>query len=204
MKYVQGEGSRVVHLSSEWGIVAYAGAAGWAFFEGETFVVLTAAAARVTCLVNPWLLIGAVWLGSYSGDQLFFILGRRWGVKAIRRIRGAEKHLALARRFIDRYGDLFVLAFRFVYGIRNVASAACGIAGMNHLRFAILNFIAAGIWAISFVTAGWYLGAWLGARGTAWAAALAGIVFVAVLTWKLHRNRRSVALERARSAFPGP
>ena len=49
---------------AEWGSLAYLGAAGWAFFEGETFVLLAAAAARATGMINPWFLGIAVWLGS--------------------------------------------------------------------------------------------------------------------------------------------
>lgn len=178
---------------AEWGALAYAGAAVWAFLEGETFVLLAAAAGRATCLVNPWILIASVWFGSYAGDQLWFALGRRYGVRALRRFRRAEERLACAGSFVERYGDLFVLAFRFVYGIRNVAAAACGMAGMSRLRFAVLNFIAAGIWAASFVAIGWYLAAWLGARRAAWFIGTAGVMFMLGLVWKFYRGRVAIA-----------
>lgn len=172
-------------------MVAYAGAAGWAFCEGESFVLLAAAAGRAACVVNPWILIASAWLGSYAGDQLWFFLGRRYGVRAVRRVRGAERRLASAIGFVDRYGDLFVLSFRFVYGIRNVASAACGITGMSHIRFAVLNFIAAGIWASGFVAAGWFLGEWLGLRGLGWAVGPIGLAFLLGLLWKHNRSRNT-------------
>ena len=183
---------------AEWGLLAYLGAAGWAFFEGETFVLLASAAGRATCMVDPWLLIASVWLGSYAGDQVWFTLGQRYGVRAVRRLPGAEKRLGDAIRFVDRYGDLFVLTFRFAYGIRNVASAACGMAGMSRLRFALLNFIAAGLWAVSFVGAGWYLAAWLGAHRVAWVIGLAGLGLVLTLLWKFWRSRRTPAVEVVR------
>lgn len=170
-------------------MLAYAGAAAWAFFEGETFVLLAAAAGHATGLVNPWLLMGAVWIGSFAGDQVWFSLGRRYGSRAVRRFPAAEKRLAAAIGFVEHNGDLFVLSFRFVYGIRNVASAACGIAGMGRLRFALLNFVAAGIWAGSYVAVGWLLAAWLGAQSIAWIIGCIGLGFFLALVWNFVRRR---------------
>ncbi len=178
---------------AEWGLLAYAGAAGWAFFEGETFVLLASAAGRATGLIDPWALMLCVWLGSFAGDQLWFALGRRYGMRAARRIPGAERRLQSAMRFLDRYGSAFVLTFRFAYGIRNVASVACGMSEMSYIRFAILNFIAAGIWAGSFVAGGWFLAAWLGPSGVGWAFGAVGTTVVVWLVVRAIRARRSHA-----------
>jgi membrane protein DedA with SNARE-associated domain len=168
-------------------MLAYLAAAAWAFFEGETFVILAAAAGQATGLIDPWILMVSVWIGSFLGDQLWFTLGQRYGVRALRKLPAAEKKVAQALRFLDKYGTLFVLTFRFVYGVRNVASAACGIAGMSRLRFASLNFIAAGMWAASFVAAGWFAVAWLGEENTRHALAGIGILVISFLVYKLVR-----------------
>jgi membrane protein DedA with SNARE-associated domain len=180
----------VAEFWADWGGLAYLAAAAWAFFEGETFVILAAAAGQATGLINPWLLILSVWLGSFLGDQLWFTLGRRYGVRAVKRIPAAEKRLGTAMRFLERYGTLFVLSFRFVYGVRNVASAACGIAGMPHPRFAVLNFIAAGIWASAFVSAGWFIVAWLGEEATKYALGGVGAAVLLYFLWRWIRGRR--------------
>ncbi|MBI0435021.1 DedA family protein [Roseomonas sp. KE0001] len=172
---------------ADWGLLAYLAAAAWAFFEGETFVLLAAAAGQATGLINPWFLMISVWIGSFLGDQLWFTLGQRYGVRALRKLPAAERKVAKALRFLERYGTLFVLTFRFVYGVRNVASAACGIAGMKHSRFAILNFIAAGLWAGSFVAAGWYAVAWLGEEYTSYALMGIGALVVCFLAYKVVR-----------------
>jgi membrane protein DedA with SNARE-associated domain len=126
----------------------------------------------------------SVWFGSFLGDQVWFHLGRRYGTAALRRFPGAERRVECALRFLARYGDGFVLTFRFVYGIRNVASAACGMAGMSHVRFAALNFMAAGLWAGCFVGGGWYLASWLGPEGVGY---LFGAVGVSVILWLMLR-----------------
>lgn len=156
-----GRGARqeaMEQLWADYGALAYLVAFAWSFLEGETFVIFAAAVGRTTGLVNPWILLVSVWIGSFLGDQLWFFLGRRYGPYALRKIPGAEKRIAVATGFLAKYGDYFVLSFRFIYGIRNVASAACGIAGMSFPRFATLNFIAAGLWANAFVWVGWFVG----------------------------------------------
>ncbi len=177
---------------AEWGGFAYGAAALWAFLEGETFVLVAAAAGAATGLIDPWMLMVAVWLGSFAGDQTWFTLGRRFGPGALKRIPGAEKKMAQASALLERHGTLFVLSFRFLYGVRNVASAACGIAGMDHRRFAALNFIAAGIWAASFVAAGWFLGEMLGPERLLWAlAGTAVLVLTALLLRRVSQHRRA-------------
>lgn len=170
-----------------WGDLAYLAAALWAFFEGETFVLVGAALGRATGLVDPWMLMGSVWIGSFLGDQVWFTLGRRYGGKAVQRFPGAKRKLDTALSLIERYGALFILTFRFAYGVRNVASAACGMTGIHHARFAALNFVAAGVWAASFVAGGWFLAAWLGPEGVGW---LLGSVGVAAIGWIVFRARR--------------
>lgn len=186
---------------ANWGALAYAAAALWAFFEGETFVLLAAAAGRATNLIDPWILMLCVWGGSFLGDQLWFTLGRKYGVKAVRKIPGAERKLGTAVNFLNKYGVLFVLTFRFVYGVRNVASAACGVAKMPWAKFAVLNFIAAGLWASSFVAAGWFIVGWLGEKGTLYGLGSIGAIvvlylgFKAVQSWRRSQNRQPVAPE---------
>ena len=188
---------------ADWGALAYLLAASWAFFEGETFVLLAAAAGRATTvngmvLIDPWILMFSVWGGSFLGDQCWFLLGRRYGLRVVRRIPGAERRVNQAMEFIERYGALFILSFRFAYGIRNVASVACGMSGMHYAYFAGLNFIAAGIWAASFVAAGWFLAAWLGPANVGWALGGVGLL---VIGWLIYKARRS---SRKRTAAVTP
>ena len=177
----------------EWGSLAYLGAAIWAFFEGETFVLLAAAAGRATNTIDPWYLMFSVWIGSFLGDQTWFFLGRRYGTRVLTRIPSAERRMATALRFLEKYGDGFVLTFRFVYGIRNVASVACGMSGMSRVRFAVLNFIAAGLWAASFVAGGWFLASWLGPEAVGYMLAVIGVSVIGWLVIKFWRGSRKPA-----------
>jgi len=180
----------VAEFWEAWGALAYVVAAVWAFFEGETFVIVAAAAGRATGYIDPWLLMVSVWIGSFAGDQTWFYLGRRWGPAALTRFPKAADQFARAGVLLERYGALFVLTFRFVYGVRNVASAVCGIAGMDRRRFLALNFVAAGLWAASFVAGGWFLGAAFEQGHAIWVLIVVTVAVIAFVIYRAIRARR--------------
>ena len=53
-------------LIAEYGAYTYLGAFVWTFLEGET-IILFAGFAAAQGLIDPWLLLSAAWLGSFSG-----------------------------------------------------------------------------------------------------------------------------------------
>jgi membrane protein DedA with SNARE-associated domain len=181
----------VAEFWAEWGALAYAAAALWAFFEGETFVLAAAAVGAAVGGIDPWILMISVWGGSYAGDQTWFAMGRKFGPSVLKRFPKCESKVAAASGMLERHGTLFVLTFRFLYGIRNIASAACGLAGMSWARFAVLNFIGAGIWAGSFVAAGWFIGGLLGPETLGYVIATIGLSALAFFLGRHYLRRRA-------------
>jgi membrane protein DedA with SNARE-associated domain len=166
----------------------------WTFLEGET-VVLFAGFAAAQGLVDPILLFTAAWLGSFSGDQCYFWLGRRFGARLLDRFPRWRHGVDSALHWLERYDTGFILSFRFIYGVRNFSSFALGVSAVRWNRFLRLNFIAAGVWAASFVGVGYFLGhafrAVLGDLARSFSFVMLG-VFVAVAgsMWLLHRTQR--------------
>ena len=64
----------------------------------------------------------------------------------------------VALHWLERYDAGFILSFRFIYGVRNFSSFALGLSAVKWDRFLRLNFLAAGLWAASFVAVGFFLG----------------------------------------------
>jgi len=145
-------------LIREHGVWSYAITFVWTFFEGETFVLFAGFAAAQGFL-NPPLLLIAAWLGSFAGDQCYFWIGRRFGLRLLERRPAWRARVDKALGWLRRFDAGFILTFRFIYGVRNVSSFALGISGIGWRRFMILNFIAAGLWAAMFVSAGYLFGA---------------------------------------------
>jgi|SRR5579863_1412234 len=188
-------------LIAQHGAFFYLIAFAWTFLEGET-VVIFAGFAAAQGLVDPLLLLIATWLGSFSGDQCYFWVGRYFGVKLLARYPRWRKGVASALQWLERYDAGFILSFRFIYGVRNVSSFALGLSSVRWERFLCLNFAAAGLWAASFVAVGYFLGnafrAVLGDLARSFSLVMLG-VFVAIATgiWLLHWRQR-----RRQSSIP--
>jgi len=130
----------------------------WTFLEGETFIIFSGVAAREG-LLDIYLLIAFAWSGSFLGDQTYFFIGRRYGERLLKRFPRWRPGVNRALSLLERYSTGFILTFRFIYGVRNVSSFSIGLSTMSWPRFAMLNFIAAGIWAVIFAGAGYVAGA---------------------------------------------
>jgi membrane protein DedA with SNARE-associated domain len=147
----------IQNLIRDYGVWIYPITFIWTFFEGETFV-LFAGFAAASGLINAPLLLVAAWLGSFAGDQCYFWIGRRFGLRLLERRPAWRSRVDLALGWLRRFDAGFILTFRFIYGIRNISSFALGISGIPWRRFMMLNFTAAGIWAAVFVGAGYFFG----------------------------------------------
>ena len=150
-------GMNIDQLIAEYGTYSYLIAFIWTFLEGETFV-LFAGFAAAQGLLNPVLLLVTAWLGSFAGDQVYFWIGRHFGLGILNRFPRWRYGVETALRWLERYNTGFILSFRFIYGIRNLSSFALGMSAIRWQRFLSLNFLAAGLWAAGFIAAGYFLG----------------------------------------------
>jgi membrane protein DedA with SNARE-associated domain len=127
------------------------------FIEGETIQIIAGWLAQKGWL-NYWLVVLSGFAGTVAGDQFYYWIGRRWGRPLMHRFPKLETRCQPAFDFLRRYDNWFILGFRFVYGVRNIAPFACGAAGISVLRYTMLNIVAALIWAVAFATAGYFFG----------------------------------------------
>jgi membrane protein DedA with SNARE-associated domain len=131
----------------------------WTFVEGETVVILAgmAVASGIGNLELRWVILSAI-AGSFSGDQLYYYLGRRWGPTIIRRRKSWQESAEVVYAHLRRHQYWLILTFRFYYGLRNVTPFAIGAAHIPRLRFFLLNLFGAIVWAIVFAVGGELLG----------------------------------------------
>jgi membrane protein DedA with SNARE-associated domain len=155
----------IAHLIQKYGYLFYGITFLWTFLEGETFVIFAGAlavpglgGATTPPPINIYWLILAAWIGSFCGDQLYFFLGRRYGKRILKRFPRIQGGVQLAIDMLHKYHTFFILTYRYMYGVRNFASLGMGMSDLRWPRFAILNFIAAFLWANSFAWGGYALG----------------------------------------------
>lgn len=167
------------------------------FFEGETIVLLAGYLSNRGYLVLEWAIVFAV-LGSWSGDTLYFFIGRKWGDKLLDKRPAWRPAADRALELLRRYDAIFILSFRFLYGLRTVSPFVIGMSKVPTWRFILLNFIASVIWATAFCTGGYLLGTMLEsvvAEVEQYEAyVLLGIILLGFVAWLVHmrfiRHRR--------------
>jgi membrane protein DedA with SNARE-associated domain len=125
--------------------------------EGETAVMAGGVLAHQQLISLPSVAIAAA-LGSFAADQGFFSIGRHYRDRPyVRKILGKPAaHRAIS--LLERYPDRFILAIRFLYGIRTLSPIAVGTSDIPRQRFMILNGVAAAFWALLFTAIGYELG----------------------------------------------
>ena len=74
---------------------------------------------------------------------------------------GLRKHrrkLALAHVMMKKNGSWIILIQKFVYGIKTLIPIAIGLTKYDFKKFAVLNILSAGIWALVFGLGSYYSG----------------------------------------------
>lgn len=171
------------------------------FFEGETIVLVAGYLASRDYLVLQWVIVCA-FLGSWAGDSLYFFIGRRWGDRLLSWRPQWREPAERALGLLHRYHTIFILSFRFFYGLRTVSPFVIGMSKVTTPRFLMLNFIASVVWASTFCTAGFLLGTVLEsvlAEVEHYEMIVLGvIVAVGLVAWLIHmrvaRHRRKTAM----------
>ena len=96
------------------------------------------------------LLVACCAAGAFLGDNLCYLLGRRFGPRIEGRFfRGekGERRLAWAERSLERYGTPLIVVCRFIPGGRTAVMLCCGMVGFQRRRFVIATALAGSIWA---------------------------------------------------------
>lgn len=89
-------------------------------------------------------------LGAFLGDNLAYLLGRRFGPALERRLFSSAKgarRLAWARRTLGRYGWRLILVCRFIPGGRTAVTITCGAVSYPRGAFVAATAVAATAWA---------------------------------------------------------
>ena len=130
---------------------------GGTLLEGES-VLLLAGFAAYSGLLELHAVIGVATVGSFLGDQLWFLLGRTHGAKLLARYPKYAAPAARAEALLHKYHTPIILAVRFLYGLRTVLPFTIGMSSIPTLRFQLLNFAGAVLWASSGAVAGYLFG----------------------------------------------
>jgi membrane protein DedA with SNARE-associated domain len=142
------------HVVSEYGY--------WAlligtFLEGETILLVAGFLAHGGTL-DLSLCILAAFVGSLSGDQAAFYVGRWKGRQFVEKRPAWKCRVDRVHQMLERFHEALILTFRFFYGLRNLTPFILGTTDISGLKFFLLNAVGAAVWAVAFGFAGYFFG----------------------------------------------
>jgi membrane protein DedA with SNARE-associated domain len=138
--------------------------------------------------------------GSMGGITLSYAIGRRFGLGVVDRfgawLRITRADLARVEQWFERSGRFLLMFGYFIPGVRHLTALVAGSSCLPFGVFARYAYTGAMMWALTFITLGWYMGpAWEAALATAHrhlfvvAAVVAGVA-AAVALWRGWANTR--------------
>ncbi len=142
----------LVNFVQDWGYVAvFLGS----LIEGESVIFIAGFFAHEGILSLPKIILVS-FIGTLFADQLLYHVGRHYGNHVIDRFPSLKPRADKAFALLRRYDNIFILSFRFIWGIRIISPIIIGSSGIGFKRFLILNFIAAIIWSVGSCVAAYY------------------------------------------------
>ncbi len=163
------------------------------FLEGEAIMILGGLAAHLGYLSIEGVIVCG-FLGTLTGDQLYFFLGRRHGKAFLTRRPTWQARTNRVFAILERHQNMLILGFRFLYGLRSVTPFAIGASNVHYVRFAVLNVLGAAVWATSIGLAGFFFGhamdTLLGDLKRYELALMGSVAGVAIVVWLVQTVRR--------------
>lgn len=115
--------------------------------EGESIIFIAGFFAHEGYLSLPKIIVVS-FLGTLFADQSLYFVGHFYGNTVLDKVPTLKPRAERAFLLLKRYNILFILSFRFIYGIRIISPVVIGTSGIGIKQFMILNFIAAIIWSV--------------------------------------------------------
>jgi membrane protein DedA with SNARE-associated domain len=117
---------------------------------GETTLMFAAFLAhKSTHLSLIWIIVVGI-AAAIIGDNLGFLLGRKFGATLIRWMKKIARlddlDTAAAKNLIKHHGGVTVFFARFIFGLRTIAGPLAGVLGMEWKRFWVYNALGAALW----------------------------------------------------------
>ena len=166
-------------------ILPYLGILVAAAVEGE---VVYASAVVLVFLgrLNPFGVLISGCLGGWAGDQFFYYAARGSLSNWLNHFGTMARRRKAVQTRMRRHATKFILAVRFLPGLRIPIPLACAYAGISPFQFSGLSFLSAFAWAATIMLVIRSLGpASLSALGIKawWAPAIPALIVIVFFRW---------------------
>lgn len=87
-------------------------------------------------------------ISNFLGDTLLFYLARYHKHDVLNYFHKHRRKLALSHMLMKKHGKWIIFMQKFVYGIKTLIPLAIGLTKYDFVKFSVLNFLAAVVWAL--------------------------------------------------------
>ncbi|WP_120944887.1 MULTISPECIES: DedA family protein [Helicobacter] len=129
----------------------------WSILEGEIGLILAGMACYAGHMHLLWAIVVAA-LGGFSGDQIYFYIGRTSKAYINKKLEKQRRKLALAHLLLQKYGWFVIFIQRYMYGMRTIIPISIGLTRYSALKFALINLLSAFVWASITIVLAWFFG----------------------------------------------
>ena len=128
------------------------------FLPGDSILFSAGLVAAAHGNINIVILITAIFLAAFFGDQVGFVIGRVNGRPYLdkRESPRMKRMIAKSEVFYEKYGWWAVVIARYFPWIRTFVPPIAGAAKMNYYKFLSANALGALLWGVGITLAGYY------------------------------------------------
>lgn len=187
-----------------WGLV-FAGTALFVgifvpFVTGDSLLFASGLIAASASGIDIWVLAIGTGIAAFLGDQVGFLIGRRYGRPYLDRRGGARTQKAIAKTewFYNTFGWWSVVIARFVPWGRVFVPVIAGFGKMAYMRFITANLVGALAWGVGITVIGYFAASIPGVKAGSYV--IAGLVITASIIAGIRAWRADKA-ERAEETF---
>lgn len=129
----------------------------WSILEGEMGLIMGGIMTHTGDMQYFWAVFIAG-LGGFTGDQIYFYIGRFNKGYIQRKLHTQRRKFAIAHLLLKKYGWPIIFVQRYMYGLRTVIPMSIGITKYSAKQFAIINLLSAWVWAAITITPAYIFG----------------------------------------------
>jgi membrane-associated protein len=128
------------------------------FLPGDSILFSAGLVAAAHGNINIVILVTAIFLAAFFGDQVGFVIGRVVGRPYLdkRESPRMKRMIAKSEVFYEKYGWWAVVIARYFPWIRTFVPPIAGAAKMNYYKFLSANALGALLWGVGITLAGFY------------------------------------------------
>ena len=128
------------------------------FLPGDSILFSAGLVAAAHGNINIVILITAIFLAAFFGNQVGFVIGRVVGRPYLDKKESPRmiRMIAKSEVFYEKYGWWAVVIARYFPWIRTFVPPIAGAAKMNYYKFLSANALGAFLWGVGITLAGYY------------------------------------------------